>query len=689
MRKTILLILLCFTGLGNSLNAQTTLDTSSFLITTSHNDADKFLMYIDTLDKYMYRDGKVVEQVIGICESILQKNISLPNSTLLQYATQKIYYEINNNNLLSCYQIMKDHEHLLRDKSISDKIKGSFNYISGFTIMTLGDLTSAQKIYYDLLEEGRSKKDTSRIISSTYSLGQLYADEQEYDSAIKHFSSLVELKKIYKVKPSTYSLINYELSETYIDAGQNDKALQVIKSGLAYLEKEKILRLKPDFLLLQGQIALDKKDLLTAKKIYQEITLLVKENKDPFTIKNTTIFHASLLEHQKKFPAALAIYDSLLIQLDSSQLSDKYSIFGKAHKVAFKMADHFKAYQYSTKQQAINEKIEQEKKKQETAYLKMKFESAQKERDNQQLALKVLEEQHQNRLLYFLLGAFLLGMLMLFIAFYQKKRYSQTLKEEVKKQTHELQVSNLQLNKTNKELYQFSYICSHDLKEPIQTIGTFVNLIEKKVEKENSPQDYTDYFHFINSGVTRLSNLLEQIRIYFDINNKENLASETISIKEVYQIVEKDLSELINRKNAVVVIDNQLASDYINCSKFGLLLVLKNLIQNALQFNESSPPTVNVCFTKQNGHLMLHVKDNGIGIEEQYLDYVFEPFKTLGSRDIHNSAGLGLAICKKVVLALGGEISVTSTVGSGSVFTISFVESTIVYKKQQQELVQT
>jgi len=85
--------------------------------------------------------------------------------------------------------------------------------------------------------------------------------------------------------------------------------------------------------------------------------------------------------------------------------------------------------------------------------------------------------------------------------------------------------------------------------------------------------------------------LLEQIRIYFDINKKENLASETISIKEVYQIVEKDLSELINRKNAVVVIDNQLESDYIDCSKFGLLLVLKNLIQNALQFNESSPPT--------------------------------------------------------------------------------------------------
>ena len=88
---------------------------------------------------------------------------------------------------------------------------------------------------------------------------------------------------------------------------------------------------------------------------------------------------------------------------------------------------------------------------------------------------------------------------MLFSAFYQKKKYNQTLKEEVKRQTQELQISNKELNKTNKELYQFSYICSHDLKEPIQTIGTFTKLIEKKIEKENSYQEYTEYFQFILS----------------------------------------------------------------------------------------------------------------------------------------------------------------------------------------------
>ncbi len=674
MRKTVLYIVILLSGLVNLVIAQSSTDIPFLLNAENLTDVEKFSMYVDTIDEYLYRDGKIVEQAFIACEEIIKKQTQLADSTILQYGIHKIYYEINNNNLLASYQIIKDNEYLLNNGLISDKVKGNFNYIRGYTIMTLGDVSAAQKIYYDLLEIGRGRKDTSLMVSSLYSLGQLYGDEQDYDSAINHFLSLSELKKTYKGRASTYALIDYELSTAYVESGQHDKAIDVIKSSLLYLDQEKIDRLKPDFLLLQGEIALEKRDLPTAQLIYQKVADLTIDNKDPFTKENTSFFYAKLLTQQKEFTAALAIYDSLLVQFDSMQLTNKKSALEKAHKVAYQMGKPQIAYHYLTKLYEVDEILKKQKKEQETAYLKIKFESEQKDKENQKLALEILQEHNQNRLLYFISGLFLLGLLILFFAFYQKRRYNQTLQEEVKKRTHELQVSNVELNKSNKELYQFSYICSHDLKEPILTIGTFINLMEKEIEKENPSHKYKEHFHFINKGVTNLTTLLEQIRLYLDLNNNDLLASDMISIKEVYGAVEKDLSELINHKNAVLTLNNQLASDRILSSKYGLTLVLKNLIQNGLQFNTSPQPTVHISFTQQEGHLLLSVADNGIGIDNQYFDYIFEPLKTLESKHLYDSAGLGLAICKKIILFLKGTIDVASNEDSGSVFTISFSE---------------
>lgn len=145
------------------------------------------------------------------------------------------------------------------------------------------------------------------------------------------------------------------------------------------------------------------------------------------------------------------------------------------------------------------------------------------------------------------------------------------------------------------------------MKEPVQTIGTYARVIEKEIGKENLSQDYTTFFHFINKSITRLSNLLEQIRIYFDIANDENLTYETVSINEAFQMTIKELVLLIDSKNALVTLDNQLASDYISCPKFGLMLILKNLVQNSLQFDESDQPRV--CDTLSN-HFNLFYKPN-------------------------------------------------------------------------------
>ena len=146
MKKTILLITLFLLGQPNFLVAQSSDDDVGFILEKDLNSIDKFKMYVDTLNKYMYRDGNVVEKIIGECEKILEAPIQLPDSTIFKYAREKIHYGLNNDDLLLCYQIIKEHEHMLNNESISKQSKGYFKYIKGYTIMELGDVASAQKI---------------------------------------------------------------------------------------------------------------------------------------------------------------------------------------------------------------------------------------------------------------------------------------------------------------------------------------------------------------------------------------------------------------------------------------------------------------------------------------------------------------------------------------------------------------
>lgn len=237
---------------------------------------------------------------------------------------------------------------------------------------------------------------------------------------------------------------------------------------------------------------------------------------------------------------------------------------------------------------------------------------------------------------------------------------------------HEKTVANQALQLKNEELKQFSFICSHHLKQPIQNISNFVQLVNKKFEQETLIHDYADYFYFINNGVIDVSNLLEQIRVYFEVDNNENTTCELVDIAAVFKLALEDLSYLKEENNVIIQLNNQTATDTISCPKFVLRLLLKNLIQNAIQFNNSEQPVVKVSFKQEKQLTIISVADNGMGVEKEFHSYIFEPFNTLGNKNINKPAGLGLAICEKIITVLDGEIWLESTPGFGSIFYVSF-----------------
>ena len=104
--------------------------------------------------------------------------------------------------------------------------------------MVLGDLEAAQKAYYTNLESAEIEKDTNSMMSSLYSLGQLYSDEYDYDSAIKCFSKILEYDATFESKPMTIALTNLELSETYYNKKEHKKALKIVNNIFPFLEEQ-------------------------------------------------------------------------------------------------------------------------------------------------------------------------------------------------------------------------------------------------------------------------------------------------------------------------------------------------------------------------------------------------------------------------------------------------------------------
>lgn len=249
-----------------------------------------------------------------------------------------------------------------------------------------------------------------------------------------------------------------------------------------------------------------------------------------------------------------------------------------------------------------------------------------------------------------------------FINFVERKQ------EEIDRVLKEKEKAIVDLKARNNSLQQFSYICSHDFKEPLRNIGSYSSLIQKKMSTQQLKEEYGEYFEFIDSSVATLSNIVQALKVFADVNKRNQFESRKIILKDLFSNTSKHLSGLIEEKKAEVLFSNDSGKDFIYSSGYGLELIIQNLVQNALKFNQATNPKVMVTFENSNENLLLKVKDNGIGVEEKYLRYIFEPFKTMSNKSTSNSSGLGLAICKEITNKISGEIWAESTVGKGSTF---------------------
>lgn len=242
----------------------------------------------------------------------------------------------------------------------------------------------------------------------------------------------------------------------------------------------------------------------------------------------------------------------------------------------------------------------------------------------------------------------------------------------IEKHSEQLKEYNSELKRSNKDLEQFAYIASHDLKEPLRMIGNFTGLLARTY-KTKLDEDAFEYIDFIEDGVRRMSSLINSLLTYSRVGRKE-MKLVDIDLTKIVEIKIFDLSQLIKDRNAAVEMD-ELPTIFGEKEQIGM--VFYNLINNGIKFNKKEQPKVIVKHHKnaENGFWKFSVRDNGIGIEPQYQQQIFEIFRRLHNKRDFEGTGIGLSVCQKIIFRHGGKIWLESIPGQGTTFYFTISKS--------------
>lgn len=248
----------------------------------------------------------------------------------------------------------------------------------------------------------------------------------------------------------------------------------------------------------------------------------------------------------------------------------------------------------------------------------------------------------------------------------QLKELNETLEHRVNERTRELEIRN-------RELQEFAYAASHDLKEPLRKISTFADLLQAD-HSDQLDEEGSFFLERMKQAALRMTVLINDLLSFSRVSTKKEPLRQ-VDLNNITEDVLSSLQLLIEETEAQIHVE-PLPS--IDADPTQMHQLLQNLIANALKFRRAEiPPLIEVRGTIQQDEeaglavCRLEVADNGIGFNEKYLDRIFSPFQRLHGRSEYEGTGMGLAICRRIVERHNGTLTAQSTPGEGSQFMVS------------------
>lgn len=537
------------------------------------------------------------------------------------------------------------------------------SYLSA-THQALGSFDKSYEYGLRSLRINEDLKDPSGIAQALYELGTLFFYQKSYQEALSYYKQSMNVCEATGQSRELSACIS-AIGSVYEDLNDLESALSYSLRALELAQNLKDKTLESYALHNIGTVYL-KKEMHEVAANYLNASLKLKEElKDLWGIVASRKYLGQLNMAQGNYAGAIQQLNiGLKITRDNNSKNRETEILYILSEAYQKAGNYEQAMLTLRRSADLKDSILNEAIVKELGEKKESYEILKKER---QIAV-LTKQQEIDKLSTYIVSIIAASLLVLGGLIFRQYSLQRRNNKVLQGKNEQIDGQNKLLKQVNEELEQFAHVASHDLREPLRTIGSFSTLLNRHYE-DQLDDTAREYQGFIQSAVKRMQRLLDDLLDYARIDRKEG-ERETTDLKRLLQEVLLNLKNQVESSQAVVEIS---ALPSIKVFPRQMVQLFQNLISNGIKYRGTEAPHIRISstFSAQTNTHIFAIADNGIGMSPSGLERIFDMFVRLHGQEEYEGSGIGLATCKKIVERHGGEIWAESTPGQGSTFYFS------------------
>jgi signal transduction histidine kinase len=566
---------------------------------------------------------------------------------------------------LSCKNFHEKSLFLSEKSGDKEMIEGNLHGI-GMLYEQIGDYEKAAEYYLKALRLSQDRGEKEGVIATLQNISKIYMLLNIKDLAINNIEQATLMSTDFG-NDSIVANVLHDYGEILVHFGENEKALQQLNAALQTYESLDYSRFIGSSLVYIGEVHARMGNQTQTMECFKG-ALKHKDAMDKdvlsdlyYKIGKRYVEFGDNKEAEDNFQKSYQLAKEFEFKdLEQKSAQSLYNIYKSAN-------NNLAALHFLQISSSLSDEIFNVQKTKHIAEMQLKYDNEKQQRAYQALELKQYQWMLVSSILIFSL---IIG----FLAYIA--RMSDRNNRLMEQKNKEIQMQNTQLSESNDVLRQYAYVAAHDLKEPLRTICSFINLLEIKFGKKIEDPQAVEYMQFISNSAKRMNILLSDLLEYSSIFHQQ-AGSDVVNPTSTLEEVCINLRTLIESKNSNVEFGVSYPNLAIN--RIHLVQIFQNLIGNALKFTRGNNAKVQITSKIEGKEIVFAVSDNGIGISEKHREKIFNLFfRAHETTNEYEGTGIGLSICKSLTEKYGGRVWFQSVENQGTTFFFSFPKELIV-----------